>query len=143
MQGQASNENVIEGSLETSVIVGVTPTIVIGDVTTIEPNQKAKVTLDPNSTKLVPILNFAIPRGKQGERGIQGDRGEQGKTGAQGERGDTGEKGDKGDKGDTGEDAYTAAQNGGYAGTQDEFYQSLASIGNINAVLDEINGEVV
>ena len=116
MQGQASNENLIEGSIENSLLVGVTPEITIGTVTTLEPGEKVKVELDETSTKFKPVLNFAIPKGK---------------------------KGDKGDKGDTGEDAYTAAQNGGYVGTQDEFYQSLASIGNLNAVLEAINGESV
>lgn len=42
-----------------------------------------------------------------------------------------------------GKSAYQAAVDGGFTGTEDEFNASLASIGDINAALDAINGEVV
>lgn len=48
-----------------------------------------------------------------------------------------------GPKGDIGQSAYESATIGGFDGTKEEFYKSLASIGNINAILDNINGEVV
>lgn len=39
--------------------------------------------------------------------------------------------------------AYDAAVLGGFAGTEEEFNVSIASIGQINEVLDAINGEVI
>jgi len=48
-----------------------------------------------------------------------------------------------GPKGDIGQSAYESATIGGFEGTEEEFYKSLASIGDINSVLDNINGEVV
>lgn len=42
-----------------------------------------------------------------------------------------------------GKSAYQAAVDGGFTGSEQEFNQSLASIGDINAALDAINGEVV
>lgn len=39
--------------------------------------------------------------------------------------------------------AYQAAVAGGFAGTEAEFNLYLASTGNLNAVLDAINGEVI
>ena len=42
-----------------------------------------------------------------------------------------------------GKSAYQAAVDGGYTGTEQEFNTALASIGDINAALDAINGEVV
>lgn len=38
---------------------------------------------------------------------------------------------------------YQVAKAGGYTGTEQEFNQTLASIGDINTVLDAINGEVI
>lgn len=43
----------------------------------------------------------------------------------------------------SGKSAYQAAVDGGFTGSEQEFNQSLASIGDINAALDAINGEVV
>lgn len=40
-------------------------------------------------------------------------------------------------------DPYKKAVEGGFSGTEEEFYSALASIGDINAALDEINGEAV
>lgn len=42
-----------------------------------------------------------------------------------------------------GKTAYQGALDGGFVGTEQEFNTSMASIGNVNAVLDSINGEVV
>jgi len=42
-----------------------------------------------------------------------------------------------------GKPAYDYAVSGGFTGTEEEFCTSLASIGYVNKVLDEINGEVV
>lgn len=41
-----------------------------------------------------------------------------------------------------GQSAYQNATQGGFIGTEQEFNTSLASIGNINNVLDQINGEI-
>lgn len=45
--------------------------------------------------------------------------------------------------GQPGKSAYQAAVDGGYTGSEQEFNAALASIGDINAALDAINGEVV
>lgn len=42
-----------------------------------------------------------------------------------------------------GKSAYQAAVDGGFTGSEQEFNAALASIGDINAALDAINGEVV
>lgn len=84
--------------------------------------------------------------GPEGPQGIPGVPGPDGPQGIPGPKGDPGEKGDPGPIGITGADgesAYTSARKGGYTDTIDAFYKSLASIGDINRVLDEINGEVV
>jgi hypothetical protein len=88
------------------------------------------------------------PQGPQGEQGVQGEKGEQGATGAtgptgptgpegpegpqgpQGETGPRGEQGIQGPQGEAGESAYTAASKGGYTGTETQFNNDLAKIGN-------------
>lgn len=40
-------------------------------------------------------------------------------------------------------DPYKKAVEAGYSGTEEEFYSALASIGDINTALDQINGEAV
>lgn len=90
----------------------------------------------------------AGPQGPQGEQGVQGEKGEQGATGAtgptgptgpegpegpqgpQGETGPQGEQGIQGPQGEAGESAYTAASKGGYTGTETQFDNDLAKIGN-------------
>lgn len=47
----------------------------------------------------------------------------------------------KGNTGDPGESAYEAALKGGFTGTEKEFYKAVSSIGNLNSILDIINGE--
>lgn len=42
-----------------------------------------------------------------------------------------------------GKSAYQSAVNGGFTGTEEEFNTELASIGDIGAVLDQINRKVV
>lgn len=81
-------------------------------------------------------------KGDPGEQGSKGDRGEQGiqgPMGPQGPQGIPGEQGPKGDKGDTGpqgprgepgtpgKSAYEFAKEAGYAGTEEEFAEKLAS----------------
>lgn len=46
-------------------------------------------------------------------------------------------------KGDEGKNAYEMAQEAGYTGTEAEFTDALLNLGDIAAVLDEINGEAV
>lgn len=46
-------------------------------------------------------------------------------------------------KGDEGKSAFDMAQEAGYTGTEDEFTDALLNLGDIAAVLDEINGEAV
>ena len=51
--------------------------------------------------------------------------------------------GENGKDGADGKSAYQYAQDSGYTGTEEEFSILLASIGDINTLLDIINGEVV
>ena len=84
--------------------------------------------------------------GAQGPKGETGAQGPKGETGAQGEKGDTGAQGETGPQGPAGADgksAYQAAVEAGYSGTEAELCAALASLGDINGVLDAINGEVV
>ena len=83
------------------------------------------------------------PQGAQGIQGIPGVQGMQGVPGPKGDKGDKGDRGMTGIAGADGESAYTAARKGGFIGTQEEFYTSIASIGYVDKILDEINGEVV
>lgn len=39
--------------------------------------------------------------------------------------------------------AYEAAVAGGYTGNEESFNQYIAALGNLNSILDSINGEVV
>jgi len=45
--------------------------------------------------------------------------------------------------GQDGISAYESAVTGGFTGTLVEFYASLSSIGNINEILNDINGEIL
>ena len=42
-----------------------------------------------------------------------------------------------------GKTAYQSSKDGGFIGNEEQFNQSIASIGNLNEILDNINGEVV
>lgn len=79
------------------------------------------------------------PAGADGAPGVKGDTGE---TGPQGPAGNTGPQGEKGDPGKDGKSPYQIAVEEGYTGTEQEFNNALLSVGNINSVLDAINGEV-
>lgn len=100
----------------------------------------------------MPAVGGQNIRGPQGEPGpagadgAQGPKGETGETGPQGAKGDTGAQGETGPQGPAGADgksAYQAAVEAGYSGTEAELCAALASLGDINGVLDAINGEVV
>ena len=95
------------------------------------------------NTTWVEQFSIMGPQGDQGEQGIPGPQGPQGNPGPKGSQGDPGPAGQRGLPGADGESSYTAARKGGFTGTQQEFYESLASIGYVNEALDEINGEVV
>lgn len=101
-------------------------------------------------------------KGKDGKDGVQGIQGEKGEKGDKGDVGEQGLKGDKGDTGADGKSAYEIAVEQGFEGTEQEWLDSLKSetlnidlsqyakkedldevIGNINSILDEINGEVI
>jgi hypothetical protein len=80
------------------------------------------------------------PAGPQGDAGPQGPKGDTGDTGPQGPKGDTG---DTGPAGPGGKSAYEYAVDAGYTGTEAELSEALASLGDLNAILDDINGEVI
>ena len=70
------------------------------------------------------------PKGEKGDTGAQGPQGPQGEQGPKGDTGDIGPQGPKGGTGATGADgksAYSYAQDGGYAGTEEEFAAKLAA----------------
>lgn len=96
------------------------------------------------------------PQGKQGIQGVQGpkgDKGDKGDTGAQGPQGIQGPVGPQGPKGADGtmtfedlteeqkeslrgKSAYESAQEGGYTGTEEEFYADLAGVGDVTTESD-------
>ena len=95
-------------------------------------------------------------RGPQGERGLQGERGQQGpqgEQGVQGERGPQGIQGPTGPQGPKGDPStaditlsgtvITVTDNAGTVTTLDVKDALAPIIGDINDVLDEINGEVI
>ena len=102
---------------------GKSATITIGQTTTGEPGSNASVT--NTGDELNAVLSFTIPRGAQGETGLQGPPGQDGTPGADGKS------------------AYQIASENGYTGSEVDFNQTLAGLGDITAVLDAINGEVV
>ena len=83
------------------------------------------------------------PRGADGAVGPQGPQGQKGDTGEQGVQGEKGEKGDFGPAGADGKSPYQVAVDGGYTGTEAEFNDALSQVGNIGAILDALNGEVI
>lgn len=114
---------------------GKSATITIGQTITGEPGSNASVT--NTGDKLNAVLSFTIPRGAQGAQGPQGLQGPRGETGLQGPPGQDGAPGADG------KSAYQIASENGYTGSEQDFNQTLAGIGDINSVLDAINGEVV
>lgn len=82
---------------------GTTPTIQIGNVSTVLAGSSASVTNSGTSTDVV--LNFEIPQGPKGDTGDfgpQGLQGEPGPVGPAGPRGETGPAGPQGIQGETG-----------------------------------------
>lgn len=67
---------------------GITPSIQVGEVTTLAPNQQATVTKRGSDEN--PIFDFALPKGEQGNRGEQGLKGDKGEQGLKGDKGETG-----------------------------------------------------
>lgn len=74
--------------------------IIIGTTTTVESFDEATVT--DNFDGETHTIDFAIPKGPQGEKGDTGLQGPQGLIGPQGEKGDTGPQGPQGEIGPTG-----------------------------------------
>ena len=83
INGKVNNIQNIKGSVSSTknlsgvvgINVGATPDIRIGTISTLETGQEAYVELDSNSTRLNPIFNFGIPKGKSGEDGVDGQNG--------------------------------------------------------------------
>lgn len=73
----------------------------------------------------------------------KGDKGDKGETGAKGDKGDTGDMGPAGAAGADGKSAYEYAVDAGYTGTEADLSAALASLGDLNSILDTINGEVI
>ena len=89
------------------------------------------------------IGNVMGPQGPKGDKGDTGAQGPQGEPGPQGEQGAQGAQGPAGSAGADGKSAYQYALEAGYTGTEAELSAALAGLGDINGVLDAINGEVV
>lgn len=66
-----------------------------------------------------------------------------GKTGPQGPQGIPGKDGAAGPAGENGKSPYQVAVENGWTGTEDDFNAALANVGDIGALLDTINGEVI
>ena len=70
-----------------------------------------------------PVPGPRGERGVQGARGEQGERGLTGRTGTQGYQGNQGIQGERGERGFAGANAYQIAVNGGYEGTQEQWFE--------------------
>lgn len=92
--------------------------------------------------------------GQKGDQGVQGPKGDKGEPGVQGIQGQKGDQGIQGPKGDKGEDGLTTSvtvngtkythSNGDI--TLPNYYDKTEidnMIGDINKILDMINGEVI
>lgn len=115
-------------------------------------------------------VNIMGPQGPQGPQGTKGDTGAQGPKGEKGDQGEAGPQGPKGEAGPAGEtgpqgptgaegpqgpagadgapgadgkSAYQYALEAGYTGTESDLSAALAGLGDLNSLLDAINGEVV
>ena len=66
-----------------------------------------------------------------------------GKTGPQGPQGEPGQDGAAGPAGENGKSPYQVAVENGWTGTEADFNAALANVGDIGALLDTINGEVI
>lgn len=74
---------------------------------------------------------------------VVGKTGPQGPQGIPGKDGKDGDIGPVGPAGADGKSPYQVAVEGGWTGTEDDFNAALANVGDIGALLDTINGEVV
>ena len=108
---------------------GAAATISVGTVTTGAPGTSATVT--NSGTSSAAVFNFTIPRGAKGDKGDKGDTGDTGPAGADGAQGADGKS------------AYQYAVDAGYTGTEADLSAALASLGDLNSILDTINGEVI
>ena len=106
--------------------------------------------------------NVQGPRGERGPQGEMGERGPQGETGPQGATGATGATGPQGPQGETGPQGPQGPQgaastadinlsgtvvsvknNAGVTATVDLYDAFAPIVGDINSILDNINGEVI
>lgn len=112
---QQTEQNAQEAQAARDAIVNMTV-----QAQTLASGQPATVT----KTLVEGIVNllFGLPRGEQG---IQGDTGATGPTGA------------------AGKSAYQYAVESGYTGTEADLSDALASLGDLNSILDNINGEII
>lgn len=74
---------------------------------------------------------------------VVGKTGPQGPQGIPGKDGKDGDIGPVGPAGADGKSPYQVAVEGGWTGTEADFNAALANVGDIGALLDTINGEVV
>lgn len=74
---------------------------------------------------------------------VVGKTGPQGPQGIPGKDGKDGDIGPVGPAGADGKSPYQVAVENGWTGTEDDFNAALANVGNIGALLDTINGEVI
>lgn len=81
-------------------VQGEAATIKVGSVKTGEPDEEASVV--NSGTENEAVLDFVIPKGKQGVQGPQGIQGPEGKQGIQGEQGIQGPEGKQGPEGPQG-----------------------------------------
>ena len=79
--------------------------------------------------------NLKGKKGDTGDTGPQGERGETGATGPQGKTGEPGPSGSDGKPGADGKSAYQYAVEGGYTGTQEDFYADLAAMHGLASAL--------
>ena len=132
----------LEGELGAVKLVqgppGEAATVEIGTVTK---GDAASVTNVGDETHA--IFDFVLPRGDTGPQGPQGEKGEPGETGPQGPPGEPGQTGPQGPAGADGKSAYEYAVEAGYTGDEAALAAALANLGDIDAVLDAINGEAV
>ena len=78
------------------------------------------------------------PQGEPGPKGDPGDIGPEGPAGpagVDGAQGPQGEPGPQGAPGADGKSAYASAQQGGYTGSEQQFYTDLAGLSGVEAVL--------
>lgn len=74
---------------------------------------------------------------------VVGKTGPQGPQGIPGKDGKDGDIGPVGPAGADGKSPYQVAVENGWTGTEADFNAALANVGDIGALLDTINGEVI